>query len=262
MLWTLKPADDGITVGVVARVWNLSPERENFSLEIAGGITGAQYVTHIETPTGKATVTNDALVDTPEGNQIRTYLISAHDIQPSKPTKEYKLKVKKSKKNDGDGVVVSSDGLINCGVDCTYSYSQGTVITVSATANEGSTFVGWSPSSLNCVGTGSCQVTLDKAKRVKAIFVGDYTLEVVNDGKEGGSGTVASTPSGISCTTGTITTGCELPYPFGETVTLSATADTGSTFLGWKSASLCPGTGPCVVTMDRRRTIKALFSSP
>ena len=260
LLWTLKPADDGITDGIIARVWNLSPERQNFSLEMAGGITGAQYVTHIETPTGNATVTNDALVDTSEGNQIRTYLINARDIQPSKPTKEYKLKVKKSKKNDGDGVVVSSDGLINCGVDCMYSYSQGTVITISATANEGSTFIGWSPSSLNCVDTGSCQVTLDKAKRVKAMFVGDYSLKVVNEGKPAGSGSVTSIPSGIDCATG-ITSGCETLYPYNEVVTLSAMADPGSTFLGWKPTSICPETGPCIVTMDRRRTIKAIFSS-
>jgi hypothetical protein len=111
----------------------------------------------------------------------------------------------------------------------------------------------------NCIGTDSCTVTIDKVKTVQATFVGDFKLKVVNKSRRGGTGLVSSTPSGISCSTGS-STGCEEPYGYGEEVTLSASADSGSTFLGWSPAKLCPGTGDCIVLMDKKRTIKAVFS--
>ena len=110
-------------------------------------------------------------------------------------TKEYKLKVKKAKKNKGDGTVISNDKNINCGDTCTYTYFGGTTVTLSATANQGSTFIGWKPESPDCIGTDPCTVTVDKAKTVQAVFVGDYSLKVVNKSKKGGTGTVTSIPS-------------------------------------------------------------------
>jgi hypothetical protein len=43
-------------------------------------------------------------------------------------------------------------------------------------------------------------------------------------------------------------------------VTLSASADTGSTFTGWRPASKCPGTGHCIVPMDKEQTVRAAFN--
>ena len=51
----------------------------------------------------------------------------------------------------GTGTVTSNDGFINCGVDCSESYAQGSVITLTATPAAGSTFTGWSGA---CSGTG------------------------------------------------------------------------------------------------------------
>jgi hypothetical protein len=176
-------------------------------------------------------------------------------------TKEYKLKVKKVKKNKGDGTVTSNDGNIACGETCSNEYFGGTPVTLSASASEESTFIGWKPTSLNCAGTGPCTVTVDKAKTVQAVFVGDYALKVVNKSKKGGTGIVTSTPIGINCTTG-ITTDCETLRGYGETVTLSASADIGSVFVGWLPTKLCMGIDVCVVSMDKKRTIKAVFSGP
>jgi hypothetical protein len=176
-------------------------------------------------------------------------------------TKKYKLKVKKKKKNGGDGSVTSNDGNITCGDTCSYSYYKDMVVTLSAEANETSTFIGWKPANLNCIGTDSCTVSIEKAKTVQAIFVGDYTLKVVSQSKKGGSGTVISIPMGISCSTGNAAD-CAASYGYGEEVTLSASADAGSTFLGWSPAKLCPGTGDCIVGMDKKRTVKAVFSGP
>jgi hypothetical protein len=176
-------------------------------------------------------------------------------------TVKYKLKTAKTKKNSGDGVITSSDSNINCGDVCSNTYAKDTLVTLSASPSLGSTFTGWVSSSANCTGTGSCTVRIDKAKTVKAVFVGDYQLKIVNISKHGGSGRVRSSPSGIRCVTNS-TTSCEASYSHGDQVTLTARPDSGSTFLGWQPASKCPGTGSCDVHIDKNYTVKAIFSGP
>lgn len=68
-----------------------------------------------------------------------------------------------------------------------------------------------------------------------------------------GTGNITSTPLGIDC--GAI---CSNEFSNGNTVTLTATPDNGSTFTGWSGA--CTGTGPCTVTMDAAKTVTATFN--
>lgn len=68
-----------------------------------------------------------------------------------------------------------------------------------------------------------------------------------------GSGTVAG--SGISCP-GT----CSHSYPKGESVTLTATPASGSTFSGWSGGG-CSGTGTCSVTMNAKQAVTASFAA-
>jgi subtilisin-like proprotein convertase family protein len=68
-----------------------------------------------------------------------------------------------------------------------------------------------------------------------------------------GLGTVTSTPSGITCGDD-----CSEQYSYGTAVSLTATADAGSTFEGWSGA--CSGTGTCTVTMDNDKTAAAAFT--
>jgi alpha-mannosidase len=75
LLWALKPADDGLEAGLVARVWNLSNEASEFFLSVDGGVSGALSLTHIETPTGIGSVQDGRLVDTIRTQQIKTYSI-------------------------------------------------------------------------------------------------------------------------------------------------------------------------------------------
>ena len=210
---------------------------------------------------------NSIVVDGANGEVYWTEVgggtINKGSTEPAPPVNSTpcKVKVAKAKKNHGDGVVMSHDGYINCGPSCSVTYQSESVITFTATANEGSTFIGWKPSSLNCFGTDPCMVRLrgNATNKIQAVFVGDYRLKVINKSKKKGSGTVTSTPSGISCSTGS-TVGCEVAYPYAEQVTLSASADSASTFLGWSPSKLCPENVDCVVPMDRKRTIKAVFS--
>ena len=89
-----------------------------------------------------------------------------------------------------------------------------------------------------------------------------YALTVTNAGT--GYGSVASSPAGISCYMPKpgvyylVASDCTESYPIGTGVTLSATADTGSTFAGWGGA--CSGKGSCAVSMDSAKGVSATFN--
>ncbi|MGB3918523.1 MAG: polysaccharide deacetylase family protein [Thiothrix litoralis] len=71
-----------------------------------------------------------------------------------------------------------------------------------------------------------------------------------------GLGTVSSLPAGINCGTD-----CAENYTSGTSVTLAATAATGSTFAGWSGAG-CSGTqASCVVNMTAAQTVTANFTT-
>lgn len=77
-----------------------------------------------------------------------------------------------------------------------------------------------------------------------------YPLSVSKAGT--GSGTVTSSPAGINC-------GATCTYDFDEntSVTLTAAADAGSTFVGWGGA--CSGAGTCTVNMTSAQAVTATF---
>jgi len=158
----------------------------------------------------------------------------------------------------GTGTVTSDENppKINCGADCNEWYTSGTVVTLTATPNLGSTFAGWTGQ--GCTGTGLCIVTMDQARTFIATFdpttpppPTPFTLTVNKAGT--GTGTVASTPVGISCGAD-----CNEVYNSGTVVTLTATESGGSTFTGW-SGSGCSGVGTCIVTMDADKIVTATF---
>ena len=78
-----------------------------------------------------------------------------------------------------------------------------------------------------------------------------HTLTVSKSGT--GSGTVTSNPAGINCGST-----CQAGFPTGTNVTLTASADAGSTFTGWSGGG-CSGTGPCAITLSSGTTITASF---
>ncbi|KJU85698.1 secreted protein containing DUF1566, partial [Candidatus Magnetobacterium bavaricum] len=115
-----------------------------------------------------------------------------------------------SKAGTGTGTVTSADGKINCGSTCTASYtpSDATSVTLTATAVSGSTFTGWSG---DCTGmTSTCMVTMLASKNVTATF--NYTsLRFKDNGDQTLTDTItglvwakdAGTPTVGSCTGGT-----------------------------------------------------------
>jgi len=81
---------------------------------------------------------------------------------------------------------------------------------------------------------------------------GAYELTVLKSGT--GSGTVTSSPTGITCGSD-----CSELYAGGTPVLLTATAGGGSVFAGWSGGG-CSGTGTCTVTMSTAAEVTALFN--
>ena len=152
----------------------------------------------------------------------------------------------------GGGSVTSTPSGIDCGSTCSITFDQGTVVTLSATPDANSDFAGWSGE--GCTGTGTCIVTLNKARSVTATFTlkPAKTLDVTTDGN--GTGSVTSGPAGIDCGST-----CTNDFAFGTVVTLTATPDVSADFTGWTGAG-CSGTGTCIVTMDAAHSVTATFT--
>jgi len=74
-----------------------------------------------------------------------------------------------TKAGTGTGTVTSSPAGIACGGTCGASFNYDTPVTLTAAADPGSTFTGWSGE--GCSGTGTCQVTMTQARSVTTTFV-------------------------------------------------------------------------------------------
>ena len=176
--------------------------------------------------------------------------------EPTEPTKttaaaRHTLRVLAT--GSGRGSVTSAPAAIRCGANCDADFEHGTSVRLTATAGEASKFTGWSGA--GCAGTGACVVTVDRAQSVQARFdataPNTHVLTVSVAGK--GRGSVISQPTGIRCGST-----CRSPFEQGHEVTLTATPDAGSDFVGWRGAG-CADTGTCVVTVDQALTVAALF---
>jgi hypothetical protein len=170
--------------------------------------------------------------------------------------KLYTLTVALANKGRSDGIITSGDGIINCPDSCTTRYYEGTEVTLTAKANEGSTFIGWKPTPLGCESSNPvCQISMNEKKSIKAAFQGPNKLKVVTTFKNGGTGTVTSGDANINCPGD-----CEELYILNAPVTLTATAEDGSTFVKWTGRT-CKDepTNICTFTMDKNATVKAIF---
>jgi uncharacterized repeat protein (TIGR02543 family) len=164
------------------------------------------------------------------------------------PISPYTLTVVKA--GTGSGTVSSSPAGIDCGSDCSQTYTGSTLVTLTATAAYGYLFNGWSG---GCSGIGSCTLLINTSTNVTATFdtttSTNYTLTVTKVG----SGTVNSYLPGINCGSD-----CSQSYAAGTSVSLTATPATGYTFSGWSNA--CTGNGVCFVTLNSAKDVTATFT--
>lgn len=75
LLWAVKPAEDGVSRGIVARVWNQSDLPKNYFLGLSVPIPSADRVTHIETFIQSANVSGGQLSAAINQQQIQTHLL-------------------------------------------------------------------------------------------------------------------------------------------------------------------------------------------
>ncbi|MCB1921641.1 MAG: DUF642 domain-containing protein, partial [Candidatus Competibacteraceae bacterium] len=177
-----------------------------------------------------------------------------------------------SKAGTGSGTVTSNPSGIDCGFDCSESFSANTMVTLTAkpdsfdvkplSAGNQQVFAGWSGA---CTGTNpSCTVTMNAAKNVTATFTssptgGSHPLNVTLSGN--GVGSVTSQPSGIACSNiPGDDADCSETYAANTQVTLTTTPGVGPHyFSGWSGA--CSGTGACTVTMNAAKSVTAAFAT-
>jgi hypothetical protein len=160
---------------------------------------------------------------------------------------------------NGSGTVTSSPAGLDCGAGggaCSATFPEGTPVTLTATPAAGSIFPGWLIPR-GCSGTGTCTISPELDSTLNVAFTRapppppQPALTVYLAGY--GSGTVTSSPAGIDCGDT-----CTTPFAPGTEVTLTATPDHGSYFLGWSNGA-CSGTGTCTVTIASDQTVTAAF---
>jgi uncharacterized repeat protein (TIGR02543 family) len=173
------------------------------------------------------------------------------------------------KAGGGSGSIATGPpGLIACDAGCASAgpvlLEPGTVVTLTAAAETGSTFTGWSGA---CAGTSpDVQVTMDAARTCTATFTaasGPFTLTVVIDEPAGSLGTViAVQPAGnlINCrdASGPV---CSQSFAAGTAVVVrpsDTSLETGA-FGSWTGCDSVAGPAQCTVTMTGDRTVTATF---
>jgi len=160
-----------------------------------------------------------------------------------------------TKSGTGVGSVDSSDKRIACGSKCVAPYANGQLVKLTVKAASGSSFGGWTGACVGAGISGSCTVSANGHVDVGAIFTANpagggggggatsttYKISISKNGK----GTVASSPAAAS-------------YAAGTVVTLTATPDPGSPWVGWGGA--CSGIATtCTVTMNSNLSVTANF---
>jgi uncharacterized repeat protein (TIGR02543 family) len=159
----------------------------------------------------------------------------------------------------GQGTVTSMDAAIKCtdgSGGCSAPYPNGSAVSLTATPATGYTFSGWTGA---CTGGNPCNVTMTSDQTATATFAAGSGSNYVLTIDENGQGTVSSTDGQIDCVNGA--GNCAATYPVGTSVSLNATAPSGSTFLEWSGAGACPNIrGTCTVTPGGNLTVTASFA--
>jgi hypothetical protein len=150
---------------------------------------------------------------------------------------------------NGNGLITSQPAGINCGSECEASFSDGAVVTLTATPGTRQQLTSWSGA---CAGAAlTCTVTLREARTVGASFSPSADVRFPLTVSTTGDGRVTSAPAGIDCGTA-----CSASYDASTLVTLTAASGAGYVFDGWSGA--CSGTAPtCGVNVIAARSVGA-----
>jgi Divergent InlB B-repeat domain len=148
------------------------------------------------------------------------------------------------------GTVSSSPAGINCGTACVSTFTKGQTVTLSATAQQGSVFAGWSGCS-NAIST-SCTLTLTGDTVVAAVFK-------ASGGQIVRQGTVYST---AGSTAYSFLRFYNADTSSGTVAVTLADPQTGQTLAQWTSPAIAPGTAPQFAVSDIESGVLAGVTKP
>jgi hypothetical protein len=147
--------------------------------------------------------------------------------------------------NDTEMMTVGSNGVLTAtGLSCGSSLISATV-----TTNKSSGGISSSGALVTGYMTGNVVCSTSSGGGVLPVL----TLTFMGSG----SGTVTSSPPGLSCAS---PKPCLAQLQSGATVTLTATPINGSTFGNWAGCDSAPTTNPCTITMTGNKTVTATFN--
>ncbi len=152
-------------------------------------------------------------------------------------------------KSTGGGQVTSDLPGVACPPACSTSWDEGSTVALTATAGEGSRFVGWS----GTCSSDPCTVTVASDQTAVAFFAAQVELSVVVRRAGRAQGNVTSTPVGILCPPN-----CTITRDRGSRIRLTANPGVHSVFSGWTGA--CSGKGGCTVPLRASSTVGARFA--
>lgn len=111
----------------------------------------------------------------------------------------------------------------------------------------------WYPNAADAASAETVTVVAAGENQVLLHYLLPVTVSVTLAGT--GSGSVASTPSGMTCSGDS----CSGSYPAATWITLQATPADGSLFTGWSGT--CSGTGSCTVQANSNASVTATFTA-
>lgn len=185
-----------------------------------------------------------------------------HLLKDAQPSIDYIAR------GDGSGTVSFAPGgsLTTCSKDCTNAYPPGTRVTMTARAEPGMRFEGWSGAGSSCGRSETCSVTVSGAVTVQASFMNPnapFKLEYSASGS--GSGSIRIEGAGPDTNTCN-TAACSFNVARGTAVRVNVLADPGSilTSLTYGQSGTSTGfactNGSCAFTLTQNMQVRATFA--
>jgi hypothetical protein len=165
--FTLKVTKAGSGAGTVTSF----PAGINCGATCEGKFEEGKEVTLVATPDGGSTFAGWSGSGCSGTSACKVTMNSAKEITATfapKPTTSYSLTVQRE--GTGSGSVTSDPPGIECGADCTEDYPEGTSVTLTATAADGSVFKRWTGMEGECALERVCRTKMGDSKVVQAVF--------------------------------------------------------------------------------------------
>jgi hypothetical protein len=148
--------------------------------------------------------------------------------------------------------VSCDDGSTPCALDFDY----GTSLPLTATADPGFRFTGWSQ---DCAGVGACSPVMTANHSVTATFKPQFALTVTKPGNS--TGTITARPAGIGGDPLSCGADCSALYLGGTVVTLTRSAPITGTTFQWGGACAFRGTNAtCALPINANTSVSADYS--